>query len=268
MTLAARVSVALLLLAAGSATLADSIGIVDYHYRIVARYSHPAAPFTQGLIAGADGITETSGGYAVSYIQHYVPGATGAGSRQALPRRWFAEGLARIGERLWVLTWHAGTALVLDADSFATVKRLFYQGEGWGLASDGRELVMSDGSATLTFRRPSDFSVIRRLQVTLDGKPVQRLNELEWVRGWILANVWLTDTIVVIDPHSGAVRGRFDLAALKPAAVAADPDAVANGIAYDGTHLFVTGKRWPVLYEIVPEPALPSAGTHRAVPIE
>lgn len=127
---------------------------------------------------------------------------------------------------------------------------------------------MSDGSATLTFRRPSDFSVIRRLQVTLDGKPVRRLNELEWVHGWLLASVWLTDTIVIIDPADGKVCGRIDLAALKPAVTAADPDAVANGIAFDGTHLYVTGKRWPTLYEVAIEPPLPPAGTHAAGSIE
>jgi glutamine cyclotransferase len=165
-------------------------------------------------------------------------------------RRYFAEGLAAWGPNLVQLTWETGIALVYDRATFKLLRTFTYQGEGWGLADDGRQLVMSDGSSTLRFLDPVTFAVTRRVTVTDGPRAIDHLNELEVVDGLIFANVWLTDRIAIIDPADGRVVGWLDLADLVPSG--ASGNAVLNGIAYDSSakRLFITGKLWPTLYEI------------------
>jgi glutamine cyclotransferase len=170
--------------------------------------------------------------------------------RLAVDRRYFAEGLASWGPHLVQLTWDTGIGFVYDRTSFKLLKTFSYAGEGWGLADDGKQLVLSDGTPTLKFLDPSTFAVTRRVTVRDGAMPVDDLNELEVIGGLAYANVWLTDRIAIISPDEGKVVGWLDLSTLTPKA--ASPDAVLNGIAYDaaGDRLFVTGKMWPLLFEI------------------
>ena len=173
---------------------------------------------------------------------------------EALPDDWFGEGLALVDDRLIQLTWRDGVATTWDVETFAPASRFAYEGEGWGLCFDGRGLVMSDGSDRLTFRDAETFEVLADVSVTLAGEPLGQLNELECVDGAVWANVWLSDTIVRIDPADGAVTGVLYLAGIletEPTSRQQPPD-VLNGIAWDATAgtFLVTGKLWPELIEI------------------
>ena len=166
--------------------------------------------------------------------------------------RYFAEGLTFWKDRLLQLTWQSHLAFVYDLGTFRFERALHYPGEGWGLTNDGTQLIMSDGSDTLRFLDPDSFAERRRVVVTAAGVPVRRLNELEFVRGQVYANVWHTDRIARIAPDSGEVLGWIDLTGLLSPVYRLEPEAVLNGIAYDapGKRLFVTGKLWPKLFEI------------------
>jgi glutaminyl-peptide cyclotransferase len=170
--------------------------------------------------------------------------------RYDLPAQFFGEGLTDWDSNLIQLTWTSQTGFVYDSFTFSLRRTFRYTGEGWGLTHDAKTLILSDGSSVLRFLDPGSFRVVRRILVTDEKGPVKNLNELEYVRGEIYANVWQTDRIVRISPRTGRVSGWIDLRGLmdKPA----DPDAVLNGIAYDakGDRLFVTGKLWPKLFEI------------------
>jgi len=141
---------------------------------------------------------------------------------------------------------------VFDKATFAPVRQLSYDTEGWGLTHDGKNLILSDGSNVLRFLDPATFRVVRRVNVTAAGQPVRNLNELEFIGGQVYANVWMTDTIARIDPASGRVNAWIDLSEISRSVTRASPDDVLNGIAWDakGKRLFVTGKRWPALFEI------------------
>jgi glutaminyl-peptide cyclotransferase len=170
-----------------------------------------------------------------------------------LPAEVFGEGITIWGNHVIGLTWTDQVGFVLDLQTFKLWRRFSYPGEGWGLTHNGRELIMSDGSAELRFLDPVSMREQRRLRVTAHGQPLDRLNELEWVDGEIFANVWKTDRIARIHPRTGQVVGWIDLSGLLPAADQASGRVdVLNGIAYDakGKRLFVTGKLWPKLFEI------------------
>ena len=168
-----------------------------------------------------------------------------------VPREHFAEGLAMVDDRLLQLTWRSKKAFVYDRESFGLLGELPYTTEGWGLTYDGTSLILSDGSDTLFFLDPSTFQVVRTLPVTLDGRPLERLNELEWIKGEVWSNVWMSDVIVRIDPATGQVIGVLDMTGLLQTP-RQDGDDVLNGIAYDpeGDRTFVSGKRWPLMFEI------------------
>jgi glutamine cyclotransferase len=174
-----------------------------------------------------------------------------------LPSAYFGEGLTEWGSTLIQLTWQAHIAFVYDRFSFRQLRSFHFEGEGWGLTQDGKNLVLSDGSATLHFLDPVTACEVRHVVVKDRGSPVTELNELEFVHGQIYANIWHSDRIARISPITGKVLGWIDLAGLLPARDRTDPEAVLNGIAYDPAHdrLFVTGKLWPKLFEIkvVPE---------------
>ena len=157
------------------------------------------------------------------------------------------------GATVWQLTWQDGVAIARDRDTLAERGRAGYDGEGWGLCAQDDRLVMSDGTDQIRFIDPDTFAETGRIAVTADGRPLDQINELEWVDGEIYANVWLTDRIARIDPETGVVKAFIDLSALVPRGIGLDPnDDVLNGIAWDaaGKRLFVTGKRWPQLFEI------------------
>ncbi|HEX2080699.1 MAG TPA: glutaminyl-peptide cyclotransferase [Longimicrobium sp.] len=216
----------------------------------VRSYPHDSTAFTQGLVWRNGRLYESTGRYGQSSLRLVELETGRVLQRVDLGQQYFAEGLAALGDSLYQLTWKEGVAFVYDAATLRGVGQVQYAGEGWGLTSDGRRLIVSDGSSYLTFIQPSTFQIDTTLRVTDGGQPVDQLNELEWVRGEVWANVWHTPHIVRIDPATGRVKGRLDLTELLP--VARDPESVPNGIAYDeaGNRLLVTGKLWPRVYEI------------------
>jgi glutamine cyclotransferase len=222
----------------------------------VRSYPHDSTAFTQGLVWHDGRLYESTGRYGESSLR-IVELQTGRVLQKVdLPQTYFAEGLAAVGGTLYQLTWKESVAFKYDAETLRPAGQVSYTGEAWGLASDGRRLIVSDGSSYLTFVDPASFQVDTTLRVVDGGRPVDQLNELEWVRGEVWANVWHTNEIVRIDPQTGRVKGRLDLSALVPPVL--DPEAVLNGTAYDpqANRLLVTGKLWPRLYEI----SVPSLG--------
>ena len=218
---------------------------------ILRTYPHDRQAFTQGLVLDQGTLYESTGLVGQSSLRQ-VELATGRVIKKIdVPPPYFAEGLSLVGDQLIQLTWQHGKAFVYNRKTFAKQAEHAYRGEGWGLCNDGTNLVMSDGSATLTFRKPSDFSVIRSVRVTLDGQPVDRLNELECAEGAVYANVWTTDLIVRIDPTSGRVMQAIDAPNLL-SPMERHPDGVLNGIAYDPSDktFLITGKLWPKLFKV------------------
>jgi glutaminyl-peptide cyclotransferase len=171
-----------------------------------------------------------------------------------LPAPDYGEGIVAFKNRLIQLTWQSQRGYVYDLKSFKRIGQFSYPGEGWALTTDGRRIYMSDGTATIRVLDPDTLKQVGKIDVTVLGRPLVNLNELEWVKGKIYANVWLTQNIVQIDPNSGKVVGVINLTGLAPDPhTLSDPsNDVLNGIAYDEKHdrLFVTGKRWPSIYEI------------------
>jgi glutamine cyclotransferase len=167
-------------------------------------------------------------------------------------RQYFAEGLALLGGSIYQLTWREGVAFVYDTAGLRPTGQRAYTGEGWGLATDGTSLIVSDGSHTLSFVDPATFAMQRTINVLDGGQPVFDLNELEYVRGEIWANVWHKPDVVRIDPQTGVVKGRINLSSIIPPEVQGNMEAVPNGIAYDEAtgRLFVTGKMGPKLFEV------------------
>lgn len=248
----ARLPAALLLLAFAAATPA---AVAVYGYEVVHRYPHDRHAFTEGLFYLDGFLYESTGLEGQSTIRKVRP-ETGVVVRRAdLPPDLFGEGIVNVGRRLVSLTYRTEVGFVRSLDSFRVERRFSYRGEGWGLTQDGQRIIMSDGTAELRFLDPVTLAETGRLAVRLNGRPLANLNELEWIRGEIYANVWQTDFIVRIDPASGEVRSVIDLSGLLPAEARVPGETdVLNGIAYDARNdrLFVTGKNWPYLYEIRP----------------
>lgn len=221
-------------------------------YRVVASFPHDSSAFTEGLFY-LDGVLYESTGLEGKSDIRKVRLEDGKVLRQTkLPPKYFGEGIVPWKGQILGLTWQNGVGFRWRRHDFSEIGRFRYRGEGWALTQDGTHIYMSDGTPQLRVIDPEDFSEIRRITVTDDGRPVSRLNELEYVKGEILANIWLTSRIARIDPVTGKIKGWIDLSALTEAQQLSDPDAVLNGIAYDaeGDRLFVTGKNWPRLYEI------------------
>ena len=220
-------------------------------YRVVMSYPHDADAFTQGLVYTGERLFESTGLRGRSSLREVELRTGNVMRRTDVPAPIFAEGLALVGDELIQITWQEATAIRFDRDSFVERGRWTYAGEGWGLTYDGTRLIMSDGSAQIFFRDPRTFEKIGEITVTVEGNPVVRINELEWIDGMIWANVWQTDLILRIDPLDGVVTGVLDLTGLLPADLRGDAD-VLNGIAWNpaNNHMLVTGKLWPRLFEI------------------
>jgi glutamine cyclotransferase len=221
--------------------------------RVVNTYPHDPAAFTQGLLWRGGRIYESTGQYGESTLRR-VDLSTGAVEKSVpLEKNFFGEGLADTGSRFVQLTWKEHTAFVYDAETFGLLDRRRYDGEGWGLCYDGRRLIMSDGSDRLTFRDPDSFEEKGQVEVTLRGRPLDRLNELECVKGSVYANVWRTDRIVQIDPGTGRVIAAIDASGLltEEDRRSGHPN-ILNGIAYkpESDTFLVTGKYWPKLFEV------------------
>ncbi|MGC9514261.1 glutaminyl-peptide cyclotransferase [Methanocrinis sp.] len=229
----------------------DEQGVLVHGYRVVAAYPHDQGAFTQGL-AYRDGLLyEGTGLYGRSTLRE-TRFETGEVTRsRSLPPRLFGEGIALWGDQIFQLTWRSGICLVWDLDDLKIAKTFVYPTEGWGITSDGRNLIMSDGSSELRFLDPETFRVTRTVEVLAEGQPLKRLNELEYVEGFVYANVWETDEIAIISPETGDVVGWIDLSGLLTEEVREGAD-VLNGIAYDPKNgrLLVTGKLWSKIFEI------------------
>ena len=241
------------LVACAPATIAQRKPAPVHGFKVVATFPHDPGAFTQGLVFADGQLFESTGLQGESSLRR-VEIATGRVLQEIkVPERYFAEGLALVGDELLQLTWQHRLGFVYDRKSFAQKRTFPYKTEGWGLAYDGSSrLVMSDGSDTLTFLDPKTLALARPLVVRDAGTPVGRLNELEWIEGEIWANVWTTNRLARISPATGDVASWVDLESLWPPAQRTPPADVLNGIAYDKAtrRIFVTGKKWPRLYQI------------------
>ena len=220
--------------------------------QIVKTYPHDFNAFTEGLIY-ADGVLYESTGSEVQSDIRAVDLKTGRVLRSVdIPAGLFGEGIVAWKDKLFSVIWHGGTGYIWERKTLRRLGAFHYDGEGWALTEDGRNLILSDGTPVLRYLDPKTQQVVRKLTVTAEGQPVARLNELEYVKGEILANIWLTNRIARIDPRTGAVKGWIDVSALAAQVGVTDPNAVANGIAYDKARnrLFLAGKDWPLLFEV------------------
>jgi glutamine cyclotransferase len=221
-------------------------------YEVLARFPHDPTAYTQGLLIHDGLFYESTGTYGHSSLRVVEPETGKVLRDQPLDERYFGEGLTLLNGKLYQLTWKENTGFVYDLTSLELLDTWNYDTEGWGLTTDGTHLIMSDGSDELRWVDPLTFEILRVLKVTQGGTPATRLNELEWIEGEIYANVYMTETILRINPSTGEVLTVLDMSGLMPEANKADPNEVLNGIVYDNAtkRLYVTGKRWDVLYEI------------------
>jgi len=235
-----------------SPATATSNAAVRAGYEVVASYPHDPDAYTQGLLWFDGGFYESTGLFGHSTLRRVEFPSGKVLKSFSLAPDIFGEGLALANDRLIQLTWQSHRGFVYERESFKLLREFSYATEGWGITFDGKSLIMSDGSSTLMFLDPESFQATRRLNVTMNGAPVQELNELEFIDGEIWSNVWLTDRIVRIDPATGHVTSYLDMTGLLPEAQRRDSDDVLNGIAYDpdAKRIFVGGKRWPKLFEI------------------
>ena len=221
-------------------------------YQLVSTRPHDGTAYTQGLQLADGRLFESTGQYGESTVREVEPATGKILRKRPLAKTVFGEGLTVIGKEMWVLTWKENTVYVLEPDTFKPIRTHTYQGEGWGLTTDGKQLIMSDGSSDLKFINPKDFTVTKTLEVK-DGKhKIRNLNELEWIDGQIFANIYLSTKIARISPEDGQVTGWLDLAGLKNQLTQPNRADVLNGIAFDPAtgNLLVTGKYWPQMFEI------------------
>ena len=228
------------------AALADE----SAQYKILETVEHDSQYFTQGLELSKGLMYESSGLYGQSRVRKYSPDKDTALLESPLPDKYFAEGLTLLDDELYLLTWKENTVFVLDPDDLSVKREMTYDGEGWGLANNGRQLIMSDGSATIYFRDPATFEIKHEINVSNQQHSVRRINELEYAEGYIWANIWHSTYIVKINPISGKLAGSYDLAELVNRHSSLSDQRVLNGIAYDADKkaFWVTGKLWPVRY--------------------
>jgi glutaminyl-peptide cyclotransferase len=221
-----------------------------YHYTIVRSYPHDSDAFTEGLEYHDGFLYESTGLNGKSSIRKVKIESGEVVQQKNLSRDYFGEGITFWKDDLFQLTWITQIGFVYDAKTLASKRSFNYKGEGWALTHNADSLIMSDGSTQLRFLDPATFNERKRLTVTDAGVPIKYLNELEWVKGEVFANVYTTDYIARIDPTSGRVTGWIDVRGMLPHQN--DGNTVPNGIAYDAEHdrLFVTGKNWPKLFEI------------------
>jgi glutamine cyclotransferase len=237
---------------ANTATAPANGPVPKYGYQIVNIWPHDSNAFTQGLVLMDGKLLESTGQEGFSSLRRVELESGKVLKKVDVPEPYFAEGLAALNGKLYQLTWQHNIGFIYDAQTFDRLGEFNYQGEGWGLATDGQSLILSDGTSRIRFIDPAGFRVVRSITVTDAGQPVRELNELEYVKGEIYANVWHDNRIAMIDPQSGHVNAWLDLTGLMPAGELQDPEAVLNGIAYDQANdlLIVTGKLWPRVFEI------------------
>lgn len=221
-------------------------------YKVIATYPHDRNAFTQGLAFEDGSLYESTGLYGRSSLRKVRLKTGDVLQQRTLGDRYFGEGITVCGEKIIQLTWQSNTGFVYDRESFALLREFSFPTEGWGITCDGKQLIISDGSAELYFVDPQTFEQIGQIKVSDEQGPVTGINELEYIKGRIYANIYPTDQIAVIDPRAGRVVCRIDLSDLRKSQPPLPANAVLNGVAYDKEkdRLFVTGKLWAGLYEI------------------
>ena len=232
---------------------AKTNAIPVYGYDVVASYPHDDDAFTQGLFYEDGYLYESTGFWKKSSIRKVELETGKVIKQQKLRDELFGEGLVRVGNFLVNVTWKSQIALIFDYQTFELKSYARYEGEGWGLTTDGEFVYMSDGTPEIRVLSRTDLSEIRRIPITANGKPVEKLNELEWINGEIYANIWETNRIARIDPETGFVTAWIDLTGLlENHGTVTEDSSDLNGIAYDkeADRLFVTGKYWSNLFEI------------------
>jgi glutamine cyclotransferase len=235
-----------------------------YDYQIVHTYPHDVSAFTEGLFYLNGFLYESTGLEEHSTIRKVRLETGEVLQKLDIPKQYFGEGIVNWHGQIISLTWKSRVGFVFDLASFKQQRQFHYKGEGWALTRNDSEIIMSDGSPELRFLDPNTLQETHRVQVTLDGKPIANVNELEWVKGEIYANVWQTDFILRINPANGQVVGVINLSGLlKREDIIPGQTDVLNGIAYDAKsdRLFVTGKNWPKLFEIRLLATLGTSGT-------
>ena len=250
-----RILVVTIAIATYACAPVSQAGVPEYTYEVVHSYPHDRTAFTEGLFYLDGFLYESTGIEGASSVRKVRLETGEVVQRHDLPSAYFGEGIIHWKDRLIQLTYKTEVGFVYNLSTFETERRFEYPGEGWAMTQDGKNIFMSDGTAQIRIWDPATLQELRRITVTDQGQPVPNVNELEWVKGEIYANIWETDRIARIDPATGRVVGWIDLAGLlNPNERIAGPEGtdVLNGIAYDakGNRLFVTGKRWPKLFEI------------------
>ena len=224
--------------------------VKQYSFKVVKEYPHDVMAYTQGLFFHEGKLYETTGQYGTSSIRTVDLASGKPTVEKKLNRKYFGEGSVILGKDLYVLTWTNKVAFRYDAATLSYKQTVSYPREGWGLTTDGKQLIASDGSANLYFL-DADMKLLKKLPVTMNGRPLRNLNELEWIGGKVWANVYMTDMIVMINPSTGKVEGALDCTGLLPDDLYTSATDVLNGIAVDAKgKIYLTGKNWPKLYQI------------------
>ena len=240
-----------LIIALCASTACWSVEILEWE--LVNTLPHDQTTWTQGLFYAEDGdMIESSGLYEKSYVRELNPDTQKPKRTKYLPANLFAEGITVHQDELFVLTWKENVALVLDPTTFKDIRSIPVTGEGWGITSTGEQLWMSNGSDRLINIDPQTGTPLGSVSVTHQGQPLNYLNELEWIEGYIYANRWFDHSVYVIDPESGAVVALINLNALAEPQTEINSNHVLNGIAWNADHglLSITGKYWPVLHQL------------------
>lgn len=237
----------LIILACPHIAVADELG-----YRVVKSFPHSTSIFTQGLEYRDNFLYESAGKYGESLILKRRLNSTRIHKYRLMDKSVFGEGITLLADKLYQLSWKSQRGFIYNAATLELQKEFSYSGDGWGLTNNGQELIVSNGSSKILFLDLDSFKVKRTITVNLNGEPVDRLNELEWIEGYIYANIWTSSWIVIINPDSGNVVSYVNLANLLPSELTDKKTDVLNGIAYDRERkrLFVTGKYWPKLFQI------------------
>jgi len=238
--------------------------IPDYYtYQVVHAYPHSTTAFTEGLVYFDGHLYESTGLNGQSTLSEEDLQTGKVLQQIAVPAEYFGEGLAILNGKAYQLTWQAQKGFVYDLATFNKVKEFSYTGEGWGMTTDGQSLIMSDGTSQIRFLDPETFAVKRTIVVSKEGVPMTQVNELEYIKGEIFANVWQTDYMLRIDPANGNVKGVIDFHGLLPANERTPGTDVLNGVAYDAANdrIFVTGKNWPKIFEVKLVPITASGGS-------
>ena len=223
-----------------------------YTYKLVKTFPHDTEAYTQGLFWHDGYLYEGTGQYGESELRKVDLQSGKVVQKISLARKYFGEGIVLLDGKIYQLTWLAGSAMVYDADTFRHIKSFLYDGEGWGITTDGKKLYMSNGTDEITVRDPDTFDIERTIRVTNGRNRVRNINELEWIDGEIWANLYTTEQVARIDPESGIVVGIIDFSGIQAPHEITPQDDYFNGIAYDPAtgNIYVTGKKWSKLYQV------------------